>query len=529
MREEAKKKFLGLLERYGETVIRTSAEWVTQEARDLQGKRPIEETERLCTAAFNAYKSYIRSGDYQPLETFIHHVVEMRGEMSFYLSTPQRGMLSFKKALLPILKAEIADIEERSEIIEAIDGAFELVLFDLSDKYQDKVIQNMRLLADRAEESSRAKSDFLARMSHEIRTPLNAILGFSQLLSSARLRTASIEEIDEYFSTIRESARVLDTLIDNILDLAKIESGRMAIDLEEIDLERLVEGVAEIGRAEASEKQVVFSRRIDPALPRYIRCDGRKLNQILMNLTTNAIKFTPREHAVQLSISHASTPSPKLLIKVSDEGIGIPKDMQSVIFEAFEQGSTDRSRSQRGVGLGLAITHRLVELLGGWVSLESEPGFGSTFTVTLPLMEASAIVAARSEIDWGVTPRWPEKVVVVVDDDESSRRLLAVLLEDLGMSVHGASTGAEGVDLVARTDPSLVFVDIHLPDFDGIRVTEAIRTTPGRERTPIAIITGDATTTARSAAHDAGIVDYLTKPLQLKALFGVLQKHFGDS
>jgi signal transduction histidine kinase len=525
MDQKTKQRFLSILVSRGEEIVRTSAEWVYREAIDLQGKRPLEETMRLCTAAFTAYKAYVEHDDYEPMATFIRHVVEFRGEMMFRLSTPQRGMLAFKKAMLPILEEEIADAATRIEILLAIDEIYERVLFDLSDKYQDKATAHLLDLARQAKEASRAKSEFLAKMSHEIRTPLNAILGFCQLLNTAKLRSSSVEEIDEYLSTVRESARVLGTLIDNILDLAKIESGRMAVDLEEIDLERLITGVTEVCRAEALKKNIRFEYSLEASLPRYIRSDGRKLNQILMNLTGNAIKFTPPDHAVALTVSRGPNAAQGILIKVRDEGIGIPKSMHAIIFDEFEQGDQLHGRTERGVGLGLAIARRLVELLGGEISLESAPGSGSTFTVTLPLIEASAIVDARSEIDWDRVPRWPSKVVVVVDDDENSRRLLAVLLEDLGIRAYGAATGSEGVDLVARIEPSLVLLDLHLPDFDGIRVTQAIRSTPGREKTPIAMISGDARASVKADAASVGIEDYITKPVQLKELFGVLEKH----
>lgn len=523
-----------ILDARGEEIVRVSAEWVYNEAIDLQGRRPVEETMRLCTAAFAAYRQYFATGDYEPMATFIRHVVEYRGEMGFRLTTPQRGMLAFKKALLPILETDVADPAMRLEIFLEVDRSYEHVLFDLSDKYQDKITQHLQLLARRAEEASQAKSEFLARMSHEMRAPLNAILGFCQLLSMPRLRSSTVEEIDEFLSTVRESAGVLSTLIDNILDLARIESGRMAVDALEIDLEKLVAGVAEICRADAEKRGVAFSYSIDGALPRYIRSDGRKLNQILMNLTGNAIKFTPEGNAVQLEIERAPRTEAedrgedRFLLIIRDQGVGISKPMQQAIFDELQQPDHAQGRPHRGIGLGLAIARRLAVLLGGEITLESEPGVGSTFTVALPLVEASAIVDARSEIDWERAPEWPNKVVVVVDDDENSRRLLEVLLEDLSVEVFGASTAAEGVDLVARNEPHLVFVDMHLPDFNGVELTQAIRATPGREKTPIVIISGDAREAAKTAAREMGIDDYLTKPVQLEALFGILEKYLGS-
>jgi CheY-like chemotaxis protein len=201
--------------------------------------------------------------------------------------------------------------------------------------------------------------------------------------------------------------------------------------------------------------------------------------------------------------------------------------MQKIIFDPFEQGDV-AMRSHRGSGLGLAITRRLVELLGGEISLESAPGLGSTFQVELPLFEASAIVDARSELEWEYAPRFDGKVVVVIDDDHASLRLLAVLLEDLGVRAFEAPTGSAGVDLVARVDPHLVLLDVHLPDLDGIKVVRAIRSTPGRETTPITMVSGDALAGTKAAAKEAGADDYLTKPVQLKELLAILEKHLGD-
>lgn len=377
----------------------------------------------------------------------------------------------------------------------------------------EQLLQKAKTTAD---EANRAKSDFLAVMSHEIRTPLNAVMGFASLLAETKLDEAQ----RGYLSTVTSEGARLSSLINDILDLSKIEEGRLV-------LERLpfapVETAHEVLRllgARAFDKKVELRFEAQIVNPLLIAGDPLRFRQILVNLLDNAIKFTPRG-TVTLFLNWAPPASGAeqgaLVVRVRDTGIGIAEEKRKSLFQMFVQADVSTTRRFGGTGLGLAICQRLVGLMGGEISVQSELGVGSEFAFRFPatpvaLPEESAppppLVAPLS----GRRPR-----ILVVDDMETNRFLLEVFLHRNGFEPELASGGEEAIRLALAHRYDVILMDLHMPDLDGFTATRRIRAadSPGR-RTPIVALTASITKGTREKCLAAGMDEYLTKPLDLK-------------
>ena len=380
---------------------------------------------------------------------------------------------------------------------------------------------------DQAQAANRAKSVFLANMSHELRTPLNAILGFSHLLRA----TSVYPEERTQLNIINRSGEHLLTLINDVLDLAKIEAGKQELTIETCELASLVENVVEMLRVRADGHKLSLTWVPSASLPRYVRADASKLRQVLINLLGNAIKFT-EAGAVTLRLD-ASKPDGdgrvRLRFEVEDTGVGIPPEQQARIFEPFVQSG--KPSAQQGTGLGLTITRHYVEMMGGTLTLESTPGRGSRFTVEVPaeLARESEGSGAESGEEFlsVLEPGQPEWRVLVVEDSEESAVLLEQLLTRAGFHVRVAENGALGVKAFLEWRPHFIWMDSRMPEMTGPEATRRIRELEHGRDVKIVAMTASVFASERAQVLAAGMDDFVLKPYRPAEVFACLQRLLG--
>ncbi len=375
--------------------------------------------------------------------------------------------------------------------------------------------QTLRLRRARAaaESANRAKSAFLANMSHEIRTPMNGVLGMADLL---RQTTLSAEQ-HELAQTIRESGQALLELLNDILDLAKVESGKLELRPGPVHLESQLYEVERLFRARAGEKGIGLHVESGPGSNVVVLADELRLQQVLANLVSNAVKFTDHgEILLRLTVDTPQDGNLTAHFTISDTGIGITAADQARLFEVFTQAEEDASARRGGSGLGLAICRRLVELMGGTITLASTLGQGSTFAVTVPLSVSSLPVPASAFAE--TTPASPSRVLVV-DDNAVNRRVIQLMLNKLGCASTLATNGEDALLLAAGGDFDLILMDWQMPGMDGVTAARILTERwAEHERIPIVAITANAMQGDRETCMAAGMSDYLTKPIDLAKL-----------
>jgi PAS domain S-box-containing protein len=397
-------------------------------------------------------------------------------------------------------------------------GAF---LRDISDRREHDA--QLRLTKEAAEAATRAKSEFLANMSHELRTPLNGVLGYAQLLRRDKHLT---EDQREAVDAIAKGGAHLLDLITDVLDLSKIEAGRVDIETHVTNLTELAVDLEHLVAESASRKGLTLTLSVLPDTPRRVIVDGRHLRQVLLNLVGNAIKFTSRGE-VRLTVAPAD--DDRLQFDVWDTGPGIEPESIAAIFEAFTQ--TKSGAAAGGTGLGLTISQRLLAMMGSELRVESAVGEGSRFFFLLPYGSAPPSAAAdEARADALVDARLAdgeEVLALVADDSTVNRRILAKLLESAGVRVITAAGGLEAVQLTRKHRPNIVFMDLKMPDLDGLEATRQLRADAHTSAIPVIAVTASAFGDTRTAARAVGCNDYLPKPVRADALWTVLRDHLG--
>ncbi|MEW6133754.1 MAG: ATP-binding protein [Pseudomonadota bacterium] len=398
------------------------------------------------------------------------------------------------------------------------------------DHLEEEVQQrtaDLVLARNAAQAANQAKSVFLANMSHELRTPLNAILGFSNLMrKDPGLSDGQRQNLD----IINRSGEHLLTLINDVLDMAKIEAGRVQLEEAPFDIGSMVRNVTDMMQIRASEKGLRLLVDQSSKFPRYLVGDEARLRQVLINLLGNAIKFT-EQGGVTVRLGARRDRQPRLLVEVEDSGPGIAPEDQKRIFEPFVQ--LGEQGINRGTGLGLTIARQFVQLMGGSLSLESTLGKGSIFRVELPLKEAAESDIARSsgithngEI-LGLAPGQPEYRILVVEDQRDNQLLLARLMETAGFRCRIAENGSQAVQMFREWQPHFIWMDRRMPVMDGLEATRQIRNLPGGKDVKIVAVTASAFQEQRAEMLAAGMDDFVRKPYRASEIYDCLMKHLG--
>lgn len=409
----------------------------------------------------------------------------------------------------------------------------------------EQAIARAQRLAEEAAAASAAKSEFLANISHEIRTPLNGVLGMLQLLEATRLDAEQRRRVEAACA----SAECLLALLEDVLDLSRIEAGKLTLERLEFDFRSLADQVVQAAAPAAAQKGLRLTCTVEKRVPPLLTGDPKRLRQVLTNLVSNAVKFTPAgEVRVQARVEEEGTEHVTLRCSVRDTGPGIPRDKQSLLFQKFTQLDSSTARNHGGAGLGLAIAKQICELMGGVIGVESEPGRGSEFWFTVRLSKTARVPGAPRESRDAQTegmgfgdaghmerPRavcdpalqLPKAKVLVVEDNATNLEVALGMLRLLGVEAEAARNGAEAIEALRREEYGLVLMDVQMPGMDGYELTRRVRSagaTVHNSKIPIIAMTAHAMAGDREACLAAGMDDYIPKPLRLKEVESLLKR-----
>ncbi len=492
---------------------------------------PVHGVETNCRTA---------SGEIVPMLYSLAVMKDEQGQPQAVICAAQN--ISNLKRIQGTLQQKQAELEEVNRNLEEIVASrtAELAIGNEGLRAEvaerQKKTEELRAARDLAESANRAKSEFLANMSHEMRTPLNSIIGGTDYLESTELR----EDQQRCLTMIHHAGDSLLVLINDLIDLSRIEAGQLEILCRPFNLQHTLERVIEMVGRDAEGKKLQFSLKSAPSMPQVVKGDQIRLQQVLVNLVANAVKFTEAGGSVSVMASSSPAEGDRIPVTftIRDTGIGINPAKLDMIFDSFSQADTSITRRFGGSGLGLAISRKLVEAMGGSMQVESVPGVGSTFSFTVPFLSTltepervnntSAPETGQTSIASGVIQSGGVKRVLLVDDSNENRELMRLLLHSFPIELHEAGNGREAVDLFIVQSYDLIFMDIQMPVMDGFTATRMIRRheeRSGRRKTIIIALTAHAYESDIKKCLEAGCDDHIAKPFKKRTLLEHLERH----